>query len=256
MAAVEASPFAGEPPVLLATRDVLGRREDADGLAWLAFNDCPLRVSGGGQPADRGWLVATGDHLPVHGVRKEAGFIWVAIAADASVDLGDAVTLEVDVDVRLMFARAHTLTHVMMGCLKKSLPGFDSRGAEISAVDGTAELLFTAPAIDDDALAMAVSTARAAITQDLPVQVLKAKSVDDARRDFPLFRMDPDLTLGGKIRLINIPGVDTNPCSGSHVARLGLIGVDLEAARLVANDARFRMTVGLPLQKTQREGLF
>jgi Ser-tRNA(Ala) deacylase AlaX len=123
-----------------------------------------------------------------------------------------------------------------MASLRQETTGFASRGADIVA-GGRMMLRFDADDLPFAAVERAMARARAAIQADLEVRVLSAKSVDAARLMGP-FRIDPDLALRGKIRLIEIDGVDLNPCSGTHVANLGLIGTHFHAGRPVSLGSR------------------
>ncbi|WP_341487858.1 hypothetical protein [Pararhizobium sp. A13] len=62
------------------------------------------------------------------------------------------------------------------------------------------------------------------IAKDAPVTFATVKSLEDGASRYSRWRVDSSLGLTGKIRVVDIAGIDANPCSGSHVKSTGEVG--------------------------------
>jgi misacylated tRNA(Ala) deacylase len=174
---------------------------------------------GGGQPGDIGALVlADGARLQVIDTRKgEAGILHV-LAPDAPAPaVGAAVTAEIDWDRRHKHMRMHTCLHLLCAAIPAGVTG-GQIGAERSRLDfDPGEVVFDKAKIEAELNRL--------IAEDHPVA---PRWIDEAELD-----AQPELvrTMSvkpprgtGKIRLLDVAGVDLQPCGGTHVARTGEIG--------------------------------
>lgn len=175
---------------------------------------------GGGQPGDSGQLVgADGRRLVVTDTRYGAAgeILHVLAAGTPPPAVGDAVTACLDWPRRHRLMRMHTCLH-LLSCLVEG----KITGAGVG--DGKGRIDFDLPdaAPDKDSLTERLN---ALIASDAPTTVCW---ITDAELDG-----QPDLvrTLSvmpprgsGRVRLIDIAGLDRQPCGGTHVARLGEIG--------------------------------
>ena len=192
-------------------------RSDAEGVVLDATVFYPL---GGGQPGDTGWLRWDGGDRTmrvVNTLHAEDGSILHL--ADPDVELpepGTRVLAEIDWDRRYAHMRMHTCLHLLGAVLPYPVTG-GNISAERSRLD-----LDMAGGADREALTEAVN---GLIAADRPV---RAYWVDEAELD-----ARPELvrTLSvspprgaGDIRLLEIPGVDLQPCGGTHVRRTAEIG--------------------------------
>ena len=186
-----------------------------------------VRPAGGGQPADTATVATAAGSYTVGTVSKADGKTWLLVNGPVDSDLlvGARVMLNVDSMRRERLSRCHSLTHLAMAAVKEHIPGYESKGADI-ADDATAiELRFLASAPLTQNLINSIDRrTRSLIAQAIPISVERAKSMLDAEALYDKWRVDPDLTLSGKIRVINIAGIDVNPCSGSHVGSTDAIG--------------------------------
>jgi misacylated tRNA(Ala) deacylase len=183
---------------------------------------------GGGQPADTGLLrPPAGGAVPVAGVRldpERPGEI-VHLAGDPGpLREGGAVVAELDWPRRHRLMRMHSLLHLL--CRAVDAP---VTGGQVD--DGKGRLDFDVPdagALDKDAL-----TARLAawIADDRPIA---ARWVDEAELDArpELVRtMSVRPPRRGRVRLVEVEGVDLQACGGTHVRSTGEIG-RAEVARI------------------------
>ena len=177
--------------------------------------------TGGGQPGDSGTL-----HHPdgtaikiATTVKGDAPGEIVHVPAEGQVIplVGDKVAVAVDWEQRYRHMRIHTCLHLLSAVLP-----YPVTGGQIAADKG--RLDFDIP---EGGLDKAEITARlnGLIEEDHSVA---AEWITDAELD-----QQPELVKtmsvqpprgAGKVRLINIEGLDLQPCGGTHVARTSEIG--------------------------------
>jgi len=176
---------------------------------------------GGGQPGDSGTLrLGDGRSLVIADTRKGDGSDEVLhIPAPGALlpSVGDTVTAAIDWDRRYRLMRMHTCLHLVCAVV----PGAVTGG---QIADGKGRLDFDVPG---DALDKAEITARlnALIAADHPA-VPRWISDDELAARPELVRtmsVKPPM-VQGRVRIIDIPGVDLQPCGGTHLARTGEIG--------------------------------
>jgi misacylated tRNA(Ala) deacylase len=184
----------------------------------VVLTDSLFYAQGGGQPGDSGQLLwSGGDARVIDTRRNENGDITLLLAEDATPpEPGTPVTATIDWPRRHRLMRMHTCLH-LLSCV---LP-YPVTGGQVN--DGTGRLDFDlADAPDKETVEQQLNQL---IQADHPVS---ARWIDEAQLD-----AQPELvkTLSvqpprgaGRIRLIDIPGVDLQPCGGTHVARTGEIG--------------------------------
>jgi misacylated tRNA(Ala) deacylase len=174
---------------------------------------------GGGQPGDTGWLQAPdGRRWRVVDTRKgEAGRIVHRLEEGTEPPAaGTSLTAAIDWDRRHAHMRMHTALHLLGSVLRYGVTG-GQVGAEKSRLD-----FDTQEDIDKAAVTAAVN---ALVAAGRPV---RSSWITDEELD-----RQPDLvrTLSvqpprgaGRVRLLEIDGVDLQPCGGTHVASTAEIG--------------------------------
>jgi misacylated tRNA(Ala) deacylase len=174
---------------------------------------------GGGQPGDTGTLRATdGREWRVTDARKGEGgrILHVLEAGVTAPEVGTAVAASLDWERRHAHMRMHTCLHLLGSVLR-----YGVTGGQIAADKGRLDF-DTQDEIDKDAVTAAVNTLVAAnhgvrsmwITEeelDRQPELVRTLSVQPPRG-------------AGRIRLLEIPGVDLQPCGGTHVTATGEIG--------------------------------
>lgn len=201
-------------------------------------------ANGGGQPGDTGVLVcADGSSVPIATtVWNDAAKSEVAhVPAEGAVmpSVGEAVRIVLDWPRRYRHMRVHTALHL----LSVALP-YPVTGGSIG--DGEGRLDFDIPdaGLDRDAINAALKT-----MVDIDA-VVSERWITDAELD-----ANPALvkTLSvqpprgsGRIRLVEIAGLDLQPCGGTHVRSTGEIGAvtvtQIEKKGKI--NRRVRITVG------------
>lgn len=188
----------------------------------IALDRTVFYPTGGGQPGDSGTLTtADGRAVRIADTRKdpETGApLHVPEAADHGLKPGDAVTAAIDWERRYKHMRMHTLLHLVCAHFKDATITGAQVGAEKSRVD------FNLPdtALDKDDVTAALN---ALVALDRPVRPVWISDAELAAQPELIRTMSVKPPTGmGRVRLLEIEGVDLQPCGGTHVARTGEIG--------------------------------
>lgn len=176
--------------------------------------------TGGGQPGDCGVLTGP-DGIRVRvaeAVKGEDGAV-VHVLAEGAVPppVGAAVTAEIDWERRYRLMRYHTGLHLL--CAVVAAPVSGGRMAEDKA-----HLDFD---IEMDKLDAAHIEARlnALIAADTPVEAGEISEAELDANPGLVKTMSVQPPRGqGSVRTIHIPGVDLQPCGGTHLLRTGEVG--------------------------------
>jgi misacylated tRNA(Ala) deacylase len=174
---------------------------------------------GGGQPGDTGVLRrADGSTLPVVDTRKDAGGIVHLLAEGAGPPaVGESVVAEIDWQRRYRHMRMHTCLHLLCAVVPAGVTG-GQVGAERSRLDFDAGEL----KLDKDEIAARLN---ALIAADHPAAPRWIGDDELAAQPELVRTMSVKPPTGaGRVRLLDIAGVDLQPCGGTHVRRTGEIG--------------------------------
>ncbi|MBM3549271.1 MAG: alanyl-tRNA editing protein [Alphaproteobacteria bacterium] len=176
---------------------------------------------GGGQPGDTGTLtLADGRTVRITDTRKgpDAGEILHLPAADQPApEVGSKVTAAIDWDRRHRHMRVHTSLHLLSAVIVGSVTG-----GQIG--DGKGRLDFDLPdtALDKDAIEAKVNVLIQADHQT-GTQWITDEEMDQRPDLVKTMSVKPPRG-AGRVRLLEIPGVDLQACGGTHVGRTGEIG--------------------------------
>ena len=176
---------------------------------------------GGGQPGDTGWLrPADGRAVRIVDTRKhgESGdSLHVPEEGGPVLAVGDTVTAEIDWERRLRHMRTHTAMHLLCSLIEGEVTG-----GNLNAEKGRLDFNLPDTSLDKEALTAALNRL---VEEDHPVAPRWIEAAE--------LTSNPDLvrtmsvrppTSGGRVRLLEIEGVDLQACGGTHVARTGEIG--------------------------------
>ncbi len=174
--------------------------------------------TGGGQPGDTGTLRdADGrEYRVIDTVKSDQGVAHVLAEGAVAPATGDRVTAEIDWARRYRLMKMHTCMHVLSYVVPLGVTGGSIR-------DGSARLDFDAPEpldkedIDrrlNDAIRTGAAVGKRWISDeelDAQPELVKTLSVQPPRGS-------------GRIRLIEIDGLDLQPCGGTHLENINEIG--------------------------------
>ena len=177
--------------------------------------------TGGGQPGDVGILrLEDGGSLRIVEARKGADHEDVVHVAEDGAALpapGAKVTAEIDWERRHRMMRIHSCMHVLCSIVEG-----DVTGGQVG--DGKGRLDFNLPdtRLDKDAITAELNRI---VAEDRPL-TSRWITEDELSRTPELVRtMSVKPPSGaGRVRLMEIEGVDLQPCGGTHVRRTGEIG--------------------------------
>jgi len=175
---------------------------------------------GGGQVSDAGWLEHGGGVVPIVGVETVDGDVWHVLGED--VEPSGPVLVRVDADHRSRVAQLHTDSHVLNALVYGRFPGTLVTGAQINA-DSTGRMDFDLSAIDNDVLRGLDAGVNDVIGQAIDVRSVYVDA-DDAGTTAGLVRslsVAPPPTPDGRLRVIDIDGVDRQACGGTHLSNTG-----------------------------------
>ena len=177
--------------------------------------------TGGGQPGDTGVLVrAAGERIRIVDTRKGNGpddVLHVAEPGSALPAAGESVAIEIDWPRRHALMRLHTALHVMSCVVVAPVTG-GQIAPDKARLDFDIDMaLLDAAHIEHEVnaiIARSLATETVWITDaelDERPELVKTMSVQPPRGS-------------GRIRLLRIPGVDLQPCGGTHVRNTAEIG--------------------------------
>ncbi len=188
---------------------------------------------GGGQPGDTGQMQsARGAALTVVDTRNSPdGIVHVLEDGSPAPATGDEVTLTIDWARRYAHMRMHTGLHLLGAVLR-----FPVTGGAIGATRSRLDFDMTDP-VDKDAVVRELNELVAADSQVTTRWITDAEL--DARPELiRTMSVQPPRGLG-RVRLLDIAGVDLQPCGGTHVRRTGEIG-PLKLGKVEKKGARNR----------------
>jgi misacylated tRNA(Ala) deacylase len=176
---------------------------------------------GGGQPGDTGVLrLSSGDTIAIADAVKGDGadeVIHVPTAGASVPEVGSEVTAEIDWERRHRLMRMHTCLHLLCA----AVPGAVT-GGQVN--DGRGRLDFDVPgsSLDKDAITTRINELIAAGHPVTPRWI----SDDELAATPELVRtmsVKPPMG-GGRVRLMEVAGIDLQPCGGTHVRNTAEIG--------------------------------
>ncbi len=185
--------------------------------------DCTVFYpTGGGQPGDRGVLepVDGGDVIRIlDTVKAEADNEIVHITEEpvSPGRVGTKVRAVIDWDRRYRLMRTHTLLHLLCALIPAGVTGGSVR-------EGTGRLDFDLPesTLDKEQLTAALNRL---VEENHSVKPRWISESELEAQPELVRTMSVKPPMGrGEVRLVDIEGVDLQPCGGTHVASTGEIG--------------------------------
>jgi misacylated tRNA(Ala) deacylase len=181
---------------------------------------------GGGQAGDSGTLLrASGEAMAIADTRKgetPEQILHIPAPGAPVLEAGETVTLAIDWPRRYRLMRLHTALHLLSCVIRAPVTGGNIT-PDKARLDFDIELSqLNAARIEHETNALigsATATATVWITDaelDAQPELVKTMSVQPPRG-------------AGRVRLLRIPGIDLQPCGGTHVANIA----EIEAIRVL-----------------------
>jgi misacylated tRNA(Ala) deacylase len=177
--------------------------------------------TGGGQPGDTGTLrVASGETITIVDTVKGDGpdeIIHVPAPGSAALPAGAELTAEIDWDRRHRLMRMHSCLHLLCAVVPGAVTG-----GQVS--DGRGRLDFDVPGSSLDKNAIASQLNRL-IAAGHPLAPRWITDEELAARPELVRTMSVKPPAGaGRVRLMEVAGVDLQPCGGTHIRNTAEIG--------------------------------
>ena len=147
------------------------------------------------------------------------GDVWWHLLADATSLPSGHVRVRVDADHRLRVASLHTMSHVLNVFVFEEFEGSLVTGAQING-DGTGRMDFDLTDIDNDRLRALEHPVNEVIARGLAVEAVYVDAVDAAATPGLVRSLSvaPPPTADGRLRLIDVDGLDRQACGGTHLS--------------------------------------
>jgi len=174
--------------------------------------------TGGGQPGDTGTIRWDAGNAAVIDTRYgEGGAIRHIVAEDADrPKTGDSVTAEIDWDRRYRHMRMHTALHLLGSVLHYGVTG-GSISVEKSRLDFDMQ-----DAVDKEEVSKAL---KALVEENHSISCRWISDEELAAQPDLVRTLSVQPPKGaGKVRLLEIEGVDLQPCGGTHLNSTGEVG--------------------------------
>jgi misacylated tRNA(Ala) deacylase len=177
--------------------------------------------AGGGQAGDAGWL-RRGDGIALRIIDTRKGdtpdmVLHIPEPGSVMPAPGDRISAQIDWDRRYAMMRLHTCLHVLSCVVVAPVTG-GNIAPDKARLDFDIDMsLLDATRIEEgleSLISRAVDTETVWITDDeldSRPELVKTMSVQPPRGS-------------GRVRLLRIPGIDLQPCGGTHVRNIGEIG--------------------------------
>ena len=191
---------------------------DGDGIR---LDRTVFYATGGGQPGDRGWLrLEGGADIEIIDTRKGGGpddILHIPAEGAALPAVGATLVAEIEWDRRHRLMRMHTCLHLLC-----SLVDWPVTGGQIG--DGRGRLDFNVAEVNFDKPTLTEGLNRL-IGENHPVASRWISDTELAGQPDLVRTMSVRPPSGhGRVRLLDIAGVDLQACGGTHVAATGEIG--------------------------------
>lgn len=179
-------------------------------------------ATSGGQPGDTGALTTeNGLYVPIETAiytdAAKSEIAHVPAAGAPTLKVGDTVTAVIDWDKRYACMRMHTALHLLSAVLPYAVTG-----GSVGNIESRLDFDIPEAGLDKDAITAKVAEMIAANAS------VSSRWITDAELDanpglVKTMSVKPPMGTG-RVRLIEIAGLDLQPCGGTHVRATGEIG--------------------------------
>ncbi len=184
----------------------------------------PFYAESGGQVGDSGWLRADGLEFAVHDTRKQDGgvFIHIGTLQQGQLRVGATVMAQVDVVQRQATALHHSATHLLHAALRRVLgPHVAQKGSLVDPQRLRFDFSHPEP-VTPEQLETIERLVNAQIRGNVAVETtIMAPEEAIAAGAMALFGEK----YGDRVRVLRMGDFSTELCGGTHVRRVGDIGL-------------------------------
>ena len=175
-----------------------------EGDFLLSIDETIFYPEGGGQPSDKGEIIGDGWRIVVDDVFEEDGIIWHKgkKSGEGLPKVGEVVDIFIDRDLRREYMEQHTAQHLLSAILEKEY-SLETTGFQIFEDHTKIEIPYKG------------------LNPESFIKEVEEKVNEFIGKNIPVSIYWKD----EKTRIVEIPGLDVNPCGGLHVKNLGELRV-------------------------------
>jgi misacylated tRNA(Ala) deacylase len=195
---------------------------------------------GGGQAGDAGTLtLEDGRAVKIADTRRDresGALLHIPAQGDSALQVGDKVKAEIDWERRYRHMRFHTATHLLCAVVP-----FPTNGCSITADYARLDFATGPEAIDKEQVQRELDRL---VNEDHSVRTIWITDEELAARPELVRTMSVKPPSGvGRIRLLEIEGVDLQACGGTHVANVRELGkmIIAKVEKISATNRRIRL---------------
>ena len=211
--------------VLALYKDSEAVNELAEGESGAVVIDfTPFYAESGGQVGDVGFIFAGDNRFEVRDTQKIKAAVsgQFGVVTSGRLKVGDAVTAEVDNDVRDANMRNHSATHLMHKALRDVLGEHVEQKGSLVTADSTRFDISHPQAISAEEIAEIERRVNQAILANVAVDA-NIMSMEDAQKTGAMMLFGEKY--GDEVRVLQMGDFSTELCGGTHVSRTGDIGL-------------------------------
>ena len=189
----------------------------------VVLEQTPFYAESGGQVGDVGFIFAGENRFRVEDTQKIKAAVHGQFGAVVSgrLKVGDAVSAEIDNDIRNSIMRNHSVTHLMHKALRDVLGTHVEQKGSLQNAELTRFDISHPQGISAEEIAEVERRVNAAIIANVPVKV-ETMSIEDAQKSGAMMLFGEKY--GDFVRVITMGDYSTELCGGTHVTRTGDIG--------------------------------
>ena len=189
----------------------------------VVLEQTPFYAESGGQVGDVGFIFAGENRFRVEDTQKIKAAVHGQFGAVVSgrLKVGDAVSAEIDNDIRDSIMRNHSVTHLMHKALRDVLGTHVEQKGSLQNAELTRFDISHPQGISAEEIAEVERRVNAAIIANVPVKV-ETMSIEDAQKSGAMMLFGEKY--GDFVRVITMGDYSIELCGGTHVARTGDIG--------------------------------
>ncbi|MEH7224997.1 alanyl-tRNA editing protein [Bacillus sp. JJ1566] len=200
-----------ENPYLTSWKTEVSNIIKHDDHCLVTLKETAFYPEGGGQPSDTGLI----DNIPVMDVFQESGEVYHKLPHPPE---NREVECEIDWELRYDHMRQHTGQHLLSAiCINE----YDAHTSSFHLGKDTISIDLSVPEFRNEHLLHIENQVNKAIYENREIKTYFVTR--EQASALPLRKM-PDVE-GDDMRIVEIDGIDTSACSGTHVSRTGELGL-------------------------------
>ena len=216
----------------IVSEDEIQQTIGEGGEAILVLDKTTMYAEMGGQVADHGVIEADGAKFAVDNVQKNKGgkYLHYGKVVSGVLNVGDAVSVSIDVDRRKAIMRAHSATHLLQKALQTVLGDHVHQAGSFVDPDHLRFDFTHYSAMTAEELEKVNALVQNAVLEGYTIDT-REMSIDEAKAMGAMALFSEKY--GDTVRVVNMGGYSVELCGGTHLdntAKIGAFRVTSEAS--------------------------